>query len=78
MTKTYEVKLMKALHQYTAYAGASAKAARNAVEILRATLIMTDGTADIYVSVDGGANSPLWIVTDGAAVASERFPQEDK
>ena len=70
MKHTYEVRLMKPIRQqYTAYSGMSVKAARNAVEILRATLIMTGGTAGIFVSVDGGKNSLVYTVTDGMAVA---------
>jgi hypothetical protein len=67
----YSIRLFKGFTQYTAYRGASISRAKDAVEVLRATLIMTGGTATICVSYDEGYNLPVWEVVNGAATAHQ-------
>jgi hypothetical protein len=64
MTKTYEVKLMKPMQQYTAYSGTSGGPQRRDPSI---HLILLCYAGDCHV--DSGKNSPLYTVTDGMAVA---------
>jgi hypothetical protein len=65
------IKLIAGHAMQTVYEGTSRAAAQKVVDMLRGALIISGGTAGIYVRFNNSMNTLLWKVENGEATCPE-------